>query len=135
MGAKRYMYSTAALSLNEFDHTTGKFLDITTILTKRSDKSGWGSGSRSVSEVTVVPKTYNLFRKYGQFTVEEITEHIKVYVDANNKRIEQNFEVLATCILASISEGNRAKLHAIYNDFKIGGIVYVELLFKGLMNK
>ena len=41
VGVKRYRYPTAALSLSEFDHTTGKVLEITTSLTKRSDKYGW----------------------------------------------------------------------------------------------
>ena len=81
------------------------------------------------------PKTYDLFCEYGQFTVEELTVHIKVYFDANNQRAEQNSEMLATCILVSVSAGTRAELHAIYNDFKIGGMVYGELVFKGLMNK
>ena len=42
--------------------------------------------------------------------------------------------MLATCILISVSAGTRAKLHAIYGDFKIGGMIYGELVFKGLMN-
>ena len=62
VGTKRYRYATVALSLNEFDHTTGKFLEITTSLTERSDKSGWGSGSLSITEVTLAPKIYNQFR-------------------------------------------------------------------------
>ena len=65
VGAKRYRYATAALSLNEFDHTTGKVLKITSSLTDRSEKSGWGSGSRYITEVTVSPKTYDPFYKYG----------------------------------------------------------------------
>ena len=40
VGEKRYRYATAALSFNEFNHTTGKVLEITTNLTERSDKSG-----------------------------------------------------------------------------------------------
>ena len=83
----------------------------------------------------MVPKTYNLFRKYGQFTVKELTAHIKVYVDANNKRAEQNSEMLATCILASVSAGTRSELRAIYDNFNIGRMVYGELVFKGLTNK
>ena len=39
MGAKRYRYTTAALSLNEFDRTTVKVLNIKTSITERSDKS------------------------------------------------------------------------------------------------
>ena len=81
------------------------------------------------------PKTYDLFREYVQFMVEELTEHIKVYVDADNKRAEQKSEMLATFVLASVSAGTRAELCAIYDDFKIGGMVYGELVFKGLMNK
>ena len=69
VGAKRYRYATEALSLSYFDHTNGKVLKITTSLTKRSDKSGWGSETGSITEVTVGPKTYDLFREYGQFTV------------------------------------------------------------------
>ena len=75
VGAKRYRYATAALSLSEFDHTTGKVLEITTSLTERSDKSGWVYDSGSITEFTVGPKTYNLFREYGLFTVEELTGH------------------------------------------------------------
>ena len=86
VGANRYRYATAALSISEFDNTTGKVIKITKNITKRSDKSGWGSGTGSITEVTVVPKTYDLFREYGQFTVKELTAHIKVYVDANNQR-------------------------------------------------
>ena len=104
-------------------------------LTERSDKSRWVSGSGSITEVTVVPKTYDLFREYGKFMFKELTAHIKVYVDANNQRADQNYEMLATCILAYVSARNRAKLHAIYNDFNISGMVYVELVFKGLVNK
>ena len=70
VGAKRYRYTTLALSINDFDHTTGKVLEITTSITERSNKSGWGSGSGSITEVTVDPKNYDLFREYGQFTVE-----------------------------------------------------------------
>ena len=70
MGAKRYRYATAALSLSEFDNTNGKVLKTTTSLTKRSDKSGLGSGIGSITEFTVGPKTYDLFREYGQFTVD-----------------------------------------------------------------
>ena len=95
VGAKKYRYATAALTLNEFDNTTGKVLDSTTSLTERSEKSGWGSGTRSITEVTMGPKTYDLFCEYGQFTVEEFTAQIKVYVDADNKRAEQNYEMLA----------------------------------------
>ena len=69
VGEKRYRYATASLYLNEFDHTTGKVLDITTSLTESSNKFGWGYGTGSITEVTVGPKTYDLFRKYGQFTV------------------------------------------------------------------
>ena len=58
-----------------------------------------------------------------------------MYVEANNQRAEQNSEMLATCILASMSAGTRTELHAIYNHFKIGRMVYGELVFKGLMNK
>ena len=86
VGAKRYRYATVALSLDEFDHTTGKVLEITTSLTERSNQYGWVYISISITEVTVVPKTYDLFRKYGKFTVEELTAHIKLYVDADNKR-------------------------------------------------
>ena len=68
-GKKRYRYATAALSLNKFNHTTEKFLDITTSLTKRSNKSGWVSGTKSITEVKLGPKTYDLFREYGQFIV------------------------------------------------------------------
>ena len=46
VGAKRYRYATAALSLNEFDHTNGKVLKITMSLTERSDKSGGGVRQR-----------------------------------------------------------------------------------------
>ena len=81
------------------------------------------------------PNTYDMFCEYGQFTVEEPTSHIKVYVDAVNKRKEQKYEMLATFVLASISLGTRANLHAIYGDLKIVGMVYGELVFKGLMNK
>ena len=125
----------AELSLSEFDHATGKVLEITTSLTKRSDKSGWGSGTGSITKATVGPKTYHLFREYGKFIVEEITVHFKVYVDAKNQRAEQKSEMLATCILTSVSAGTGAELHAIYADFKIRGMVYGELVFKGLMNK
>ena len=135
MGAKRYRYATASLSPKDFDHTTVKFLEITTSLTKRSDKSGWGSRTGSITEVKVDLKTYDLFREYGQFTVKELTVHIKVYVDAEKKRSEQNSEVLVTCILSSVSPGNIAEIHAIYDDFKIGRMVYGELVFKGIMNK
>ena len=58
-----------------------------------------------------------------------------MYVDADNKRAEQNSDILATCILASLSTVTRAELHAISDNFKIGGMVYGELVFKGLMNK
>ena len=135
MGAKRYRYATSALSLSEFDHTTAKVLEITTSLTERSDKSGWGSGTGSITEVRVGPKTYDLFCKYGQFTVKELTAHIKVYVDAKNQRAEQKYEMLVTCVLTSLSAGTRAELHAIYEGFKISGMVYGELVFKGIMNK
>ena len=40
MGAKRYIYATAALSLKFFDHTTGKFPEITTSIAERSDSYG-----------------------------------------------------------------------------------------------
>ena len=80
-------------------------------------------------------KTYDLFREYGQFTVKELTTHTKVYIDVNKKRAEQNSEMLAACILTSVSTGTRSELHIVYDDFKIDGIVYVELVFKGLMNK
>ena len=43
--------------------------------------------------------------------------------------------MLATCILASVSPGTRAKIHAIYDNFKIGRMVYGKLFFKGMMNK
>ena len=135
IGANRYIYATAEPSLNGFDHTTVKVLDITTSLTERSEKSGWGSGTRSITEVNVGPMTYNLFCEYGQFTVEELTAYIKVYVDSDNKRAEYNSEMLATCILASVSAGTRAELHIIYDGFKIDGMVYGELVFKGLTNK
>ena len=82
VGAKRYRYATAALSLNKFDHATGKVLKIMTSLAERSDKSRWGSGTRSITKIKVVPKTYSLFFEYGQFMVKELTSHIKVYVDA-----------------------------------------------------
>ena len=65
VGAKRYRYASAALSLIEFDHSTGEVLEITRNLTERSNKSGWGSGSGSITEVTVVPKNYDLFCEYG----------------------------------------------------------------------
>ena len=58
-----------------------------------------------------------------------------MYVDTNNKRTEQNYEMLATCILASVSAGTRSELHIIYDDFKISGMVYIESVFKGLTNK
>ena len=67
--------------------------------------------------------------------VEKLTAHIKVYVDADNKQTEQNSDMLATCILASVSAGTRAELRAIYKNFKIGGMVYGNLVFRGLMNK
>ena len=43
--------------------------------------------------------------------------------------------MLATCIFASVSAGTRSKIHAIYDIFNIGGMVYGELVFKRLMNK
>ena len=43
--------------------------------------------------------------------------------------------MLMTCILASVSPGTRANLHTIYDDLKIVGMVYGELVCKGLMNK
>ena len=67
--------------------------------------------------------------------VEEVTVHIKVYIDADNKHTEQNFDMLATCILASVYARTRSKLHAIYENLKIGGIVYDELFFKGMTKK
>ena len=135
VGANRYRYDTAALFLNGFYQTTGKFLDIKTSLAERCDNSVWGSGTGSITEVMVGPKNCDLFHEYGQFTVKELTAHIKVYVDANNQRADQNSEMLATSILASVSAVTRVELHAIYNDFKIGGMVYGGLVFKGLMNK
>ena len=80
-------------------------------------------------------KTYDLFHEYGQFTVKELTVHIKVDVNAGNKRADQNSEMLATCILTSVSSGTRVELHAIYDNFKISRMVYGKLVFKGLMNK
>ena len=62
MGAKRYRYVTAALSLTKFDHTTGKFLNIAAITTESSDNYGWESGTGSINEIKVGAKTYNLFR-------------------------------------------------------------------------
>ena len=67
--------------------------------------------------------------------VKELIAHIKVYVDAENKRAEQNSEMIATCIVASVSAGTRAEIHAIYDDFKIVRMVYGKLVFKGLANK
>ena len=58
-----------------------------------------------------------------------------MYVDADNKRAEQKSEMLATFVLASVSAGTRAEIHTIYGNFNIGGMVYGELVFKGLMNK
>ena len=58
-----------------------------------------------------------------------------MYVDTNNKRTEQNSEMLATCKLDFVSPGTRAKLHTIYDNLKIGRMVYGELVFKVLMNK
>ena len=106
-----------------------------TSLTKRSDKSGWGYCTGSITEVKVVPKTYNLFREYGQLMVKELTAHIKVYVDTENKRAEQNSDMHETCILASVSLGTRAELHAIYDNYKIRRMVYGDLVFKGMMKK
>jgi hypothetical protein len=134
-GAKRYRYATAALSLSEFDHTSGKVLEITTSLAERSHKSGWGAGTGAITNVKVGAKTYDLFKEYGQFTVAELIAHIQVYITANNERAFQNSEMLATCILASVSAGTRAELHAIYDECKIGGEVFGELVFKALMNK
>ena len=134
-GAKRYRYATAALSIPEFDHTSGKVLEITTSLAERSHKSGWGAGTGAITNVKVGAKTFDLFKEYGQFTVAELTAHINVYIVANNERAFQNSEMLATCILASVSAGTRAELHAIYDECKIGGEVYGELVFKALMNK
>ena len=85
VGANRYRYATVALSLTEFDHTTSEVLNIKTSISKRSDKSRWGSGTGSITEIKVGAKIYDLFHKYGQFTVEELTAHIKVRVDAENK--------------------------------------------------
>ena len=58
-----------------------------------------------------------------------------MYVDVDNKCAEQNYDTPATCILASVFPGTRAELHAICDYFKIGGMVYDELVFKVLMNK
>ena len=90
VGSKRYRYATATLSLTEFDHTIDNVLEITMSLTKMSDNSGWGSGTGSITDIKVGAKTYDLFREYEQFTVEDLTAHIKVYVDVDNKRVEQN---------------------------------------------
>ena len=46
---KRYRYATPALSLTKFDHTTGKVLKITMSLAERSNNSGWGSGTGSIT--------------------------------------------------------------------------------------
>ena len=70
VGATRYRYATASLSLNEFDNTTIKVLKIMKSLTKRSNKSRWGSVTGSITEVKVVIKTYDLLREYGQFISE-----------------------------------------------------------------
>ena len=43
--------------------------------------------------------------------------------------------MLTTSILTSVSPGTRADLHVIYEKFNIDGMVYVELVFKELMNK
>ena len=64
VNAKRYRYATSALSLNDFYHTTEKILEITMSLTERSEKSGWGSGSGSITEFTVGPKTNGMFHIY-----------------------------------------------------------------------
>ena len=58
-----------------------------------------------------------------------------MYVDADNKRADQNSDMIATCILSYVSPGTRAELHATYNGFNIGRMVYGELVLKGLMNK
>ena len=58
-----------------------------------------------------------------------------MYVDADNKRAEQKSEMLATCILAYVSPGTRDEIHDIYDNFNISGMVYGELVFKGLINK
>ena len=130
-----YRYATAALSLTKFNHTTRKVLDIMTSLTERSNTSIWGSGTRSITEVKVELKTYGLFHKYGKFRVEELTAHTNAYFNTDNKRAEQNSEMLATCILTSVSPGTRAELHAICYSLKIDTVVYGELVYKGLMNK
>ena len=83
----------------------------------------------------MVPKTYNLFREYGQFMVEGLTTHTNMYVDADKKRADHNSEMLTTCILTSVSPGTWAEIHAIYGNFKNGGMVYGKLVFKGLMHK
>ena len=58
-----------------------------------------------------------------------------MYFEADNQRAEQNSDMLATCILASVFPGTRAELHAIYNGFKISRMLYGKLVFKGLKNK
>ena len=50
------------------------------------DKSRWGSGTMSITEIKVGAKTNEMFREYGKFTVKELTMHIKEYVDVDNKR-------------------------------------------------
>ena len=135
MGAKRYIYETTALSLNKFDQTTNRVLEITTSLTERSDKYRWRSGTRSITEVKVALKNYDLLRECGKFMVRKINPHIKVYVDLDNRRADQNSEMLTTCILAFLSPVTQAKPQAIYDNFKIGGMVYGELFFKGLTDK
>ena len=108
VGAKRYRYTTAALSRNKFDHTMRKFLDITSSLAERSNKSGWGSVTGFITDVKLGPNTYELLCEYVQFMVKEVTAHIKVDVAADNKCAEQNSEMFVTSILASISPQTRA---------------------------
>ena len=63
VGIRRCSYTTAALSHTKFDHTTFNVLEITTSLTKRSSKSGWGYGTGSITEIKVGTKTYYLFQE------------------------------------------------------------------------
>ena len=67
--------------------------------------------------------------------VKKLTTHIKVHIAADKTFSDQNSEVNTTCILTSLSAETLAELHAIYDDFKICGMVYGELFFKGLVNK
>ncbi len=137
LGTLIYKEGCKAITM-PFEMKSNRIVIYTTELQAKSNKMGWGVGSQQITKfINSDGNTINIIDQYGQIDTAMLQAGCKSFCKLGgpcfNQQAKQNIEMMAKCIMPSLSASARIRLLTFRGDFEFDSVVYAPLLHKKVM--